>query len=90
MNLKNEATETKLKVEQLEIQTEKDARLIDDNKKQFLGDVTRLERDADRIRGMMNTTRINLEKMIRESQLFNKEEANKVKGVVNIEWPRMK
>ena len=53
-------------------------------------EITRLERDSDRIRGIVNSTRINLEKIIRDNQLFTKEDAKKIKSVVHQEWPKVK
>ena len=52
-------------------------------------EINRLDRDGDRLRSMINTSRISLEKLIRESNRFSEFDAKRIKDLLNHDFPTM-
>ena len=89
MTQKTRHDNLKARVDAMENTMDAKGRLIDDNKKDFISDINRVDRENERMRTMINTSRLSLEKLVRESTSFSQYDAKRLRSLVDHDFPAM-
>ena len=79
----------KSRFDALELTVDAKSRLIDDNKIDSITNINRVDRENERMRTMINTSRLSLEKLVREATSFSQYDAKRLRALVDHDFPAM-